>query len=36
VLWSRRSVPLPPEPLRWLVAHGLNGLFEWMDRRVDR
>jgi len=35
-LWSRRSVPLPPEPLRWLVAHGLKGIFEWMDRRVDR
>jgi gamma-glutamylputrescine oxidase len=35
-LWSRRTVPLPPEPLRWLVAHALKGVFEWMDRRVDR
>jgi glycine/D-amino acid oxidase-like deaminating enzyme len=35
-LWTRRHVPLPPEPLRWGVAMALIGLFEWMDRRADR
>jgi glycine/D-amino acid oxidase-like deaminating enzyme len=33
-LWTRRHVPLPPEPLRWGVATALIGLFEWMDRRA--
>jgi hypothetical protein len=27
---------MPPEPLRWLVAHGLVAAFEAIDRRVDR
>jgi glycine/D-amino acid oxidase-like deaminating enzyme len=35
-LWDRRSVPMPPEPLRWLVAHGLVAAFGAVDRRVDR
>jgi glycine/D-amino acid oxidase-like deaminating enzyme len=35
-LWSRRRIPLPPEPLRWLVVRGLVGLFGRMDGRVDR
>ena len=35
-LWSRWSVPLPPEPLRWLAARALTGIFSAMDRRVDR
>jgi glycine/D-amino acid oxidase-like deaminating enzyme len=35
-LWSRWSVPLPPEPLRWLVFRGLTTVFAGMDRRVDR
>ncbi len=35
-LWARRFIPLPPEPLRWLVVRGLTGVFSWMDRRVDR
>jgi glycine/D-amino acid oxidase-like deaminating enzyme len=35
-LWARRTIPLPPEPLRWLVARGLIGAFGAMDRRVDR
>ncbi len=35
-LWERRGWPIPPEPLRWLVFRGLNGLFEAIDRRVDR
>jgi glycine/D-amino acid oxidase-like deaminating enzyme len=35
-LWSRRSLPTPPEPLRWLTFHALNGFFSAMDRRVDR
>lgn len=34
-LWTRRSVPFPPEPLRWLVAQGLIQLFQGIDRRVD-
>ena len=36
VLWSRRGIPLPPEPLRWLVVKGLTGVFGAIDRRVDR
>lgn len=35
-LWGHRKVPMPPEPLRWLVAHGLVAAFEAIDRRVDR
>jgi gamma-glutamylputrescine oxidase len=35
-LWSRRSVPLPPEPLRWLTHRALTGLLAGMDARVDR
>jgi len=35
-LWSRPQVPLPPEPLRWLVFHALTSLFGGIDRRVDR
>lgn len=35
-LWLRRSLPAPPEPLRWLVFRALNGFFEAVDRRVDR
>jgi glycine/D-amino acid oxidase-like deaminating enzyme len=35
-LWSRRVIPLPPEPLRWLVARGLTGVLGVVDRRVDR
>jgi gamma-glutamylputrescine oxidase len=36
VLWAHRKVPMPPEPLRWLVARGLVGAFGAIDRRVDR
>ncbi|MCA9649608.1 MAG: FAD-dependent oxidoreductase [Myxococcales bacterium] len=35
-LWGRRGLPMPPEPLRWLVSQALTRTFEWMDRRVDR
>jgi gamma-glutamylputrescine oxidase len=35
-LWSRRQVPLPPEPLRWLVVKGLTGVMGAIDRRVER
>jgi glycine/D-amino acid oxidase-like deaminating enzyme len=35
-LWARRPPPMPPEPLRWLVAQGLTRWFEGIDRRVDR
>jgi gamma-glutamylputrescine oxidase len=35
-LLARRGIPLPPEPLRWLLVRGLIGLFAGMDRRVDR
>jgi hypothetical protein len=28
-------VPLPPEPLRWLVVKALTGVFGAIDRRVD-
>jgi glycine/D-amino acid oxidase-like deaminating enzyme len=36
VLWGHWKVPMPPEPLRWLVARGLVGAFAAVDRRVDR
>jgi hypothetical protein len=29
-------VPLPPEPLRWLVVKALTGVMGAIDRRVDR
>jgi gamma-glutamylputrescine oxidase len=35
-LLDRRGIPIPPEPLRWLLVKGLIGLFAGMDRRVDR
>jgi gamma-glutamylputrescine oxidase len=35
-LWTRKSLPLPPEPLRWLTFRALNAFFESIDRRVDR
>ena len=35
-LWSRRRIPLPPEPLRWLVVHGITTVLGAIDRRVDR
>jgi glycine/D-amino acid oxidase-like deaminating enzyme len=34
-LWSRRSLPTPPEPLRWLAFRALAGFFSAVDRRVD-
>ncbi len=34
-LWERRVLPTPPEPLRWLAFHGLNGWFRGIDRRLD-
>jgi gamma-glutamylputrescine oxidase len=36
VLSGRRSIPMPPEPLRWLVAQGLVRAFSAIDRRIDR
>jgi len=36
VLWERKGWPLPPEPLRWCVFRALNGVFEAIDRRIDR
>jgi glycine/D-amino acid oxidase-like deaminating enzyme len=35
VLWERRSMPMPPEPLRSLIAHGLLAGFGWWDARTD-
>ncbi|MGA0601017.1 NAD(P)/FAD-dependent oxidoreductase [Caulobacter sp. KR2-114] len=34
-LLQRRSPPLPPEPLRWLLVQALMRIFEGPDRRVD-
>jgi glycine/D-amino acid oxidase-like deaminating enzyme len=36
VLSDRRRIPLPPEPLRWLVFWTLTRVFRAMDARVDR
>jgi glycine/D-amino acid oxidase-like deaminating enzyme len=35
-LWSRTRIPLPPEPLRWLVVRSLTGLLGVIDGRTDR
>ena len=35
-LWSRKTLKLPPEPLRWLVFHAINGGLSLPDRRADR
>jgi len=35
-LLRRRALPLPPEPLLWLLVHGITGVLEAIDRRVDR
>lgn len=35
VLWSRRRLPVPPEPLRWLAFKGVTALFGAIDRRTD-
>ncbi|MDP3940076.1 MAG: FAD-binding oxidoreductase [Deltaproteobacteria bacterium] len=35
-LWSRRRIPLPPEPFRWLVFRALTGVFGAIDARADR
>jgi hypothetical protein len=35
-LWTRRWIPMPPEPFRWLTVKTLTRLFESIDRRVDR
>ena len=36
VLWKRRTLPFPPEPLRWIVFRALRGFFDAIDRRVDK
>lgn len=33
---SRRLLPLPPEPFRWLAVHGLLAFLMGKDRRLDR
>ena len=35
-LTEARRVPMPPEPLRGLIARGLIGGLELLDRRTDR
>jgi glycine/D-amino acid oxidase-like deaminating enzyme len=35
-LHTRRRLPLPPEPLRWLLVRALTSYFGGIDRRVDR
>lgn len=34
-LWSRRRIPVPPEPLRWLAYKALTALFGAIDRKTD-
>lgn len=36
VLYERKGIPLPPEPLRWVVFQVLSKTLELVDRRVDR
>jgi glycine/D-amino acid oxidase-like deaminating enzyme len=33
--FRRFAVPLPPEPLRWLLVRGLLGVVHAIDRRID-
>jgi glycine/D-amino acid oxidase-like deaminating enzyme len=35
-LTTRRRIPMPPEPFRWLVAKGIMRALEALDRRTDR
>jgi gamma-glutamylputrescine oxidase len=35
-LFARRGVPLPPEPLRWLLARGILGSLALVDAVTDR
>jgi glycine/D-amino acid oxidase-like deaminating enzyme len=35
-LFTRRGVPLPPEPLRWLLARGVLGSLAIVDALTDR
>ena len=35
-LFARRGVPLPPEPLRWLLARGILGTLSLVDALTDR
>lgn len=34
-LFRRRILPLPPEPLRWLVVKGITTMLGRVDRKVD-
>jgi glycine/D-amino acid oxidase-like deaminating enzyme len=34
-LFTPFVVPLPPEPLRWLILRGMIGLVNTLDRRID-
>jgi glycine/D-amino acid oxidase-like deaminating enzyme len=36
VLWTRRPLPTPPEPLRWLAFRAIDGTLRGIDRRADR
>lgn len=36
VLVERRSLPLPPEPLRWLAVRGIASALGALDARLDR
>jgi gamma-glutamylputrescine oxidase len=33
--FKRFAVPLPPEPLRWLLVRGMLGMVNTIDRRLD-
>jgi gamma-glutamylputrescine oxidase len=35
-LLRRFGIPIPPEPLRWLLVKGLIAVFAGMDARIDR
>ena len=34
-MFQRRMIPLPPEPVRWLVVRGIASMLERIDRKVD-
>lgn len=33
---SRRTIPIPPEPFKWLTSHGVDKILGWIDSKVDR
>lgn len=33
---DRRTIPIPPEPFKWLASNAVDKILGWIDRKVDR